>query len=318
MGSWKGRVIGFLIGFFLFGGLLGGLIGLICGYLWIDRPARRRQQSFSQASSAFTSEANYNQELVYLTFALMGYVARGAGRVNEQHIRTARHYMDDVMGLNPEPRRLAVEAFNYGKSERVDLNDIITRVKRVAGGNLELLSILLEIQVQMALSDAQLEETERERLLEIAVLLGISREAMDRLISQRYSEMRFRYYSGSGDFNAGGGFQGDGREYGYQERRGQGSGGEEYGYRERRSSGRGGDSGSAGAENALEQAYRLLGVESTATLEEISKAHKRLMLKYHPDRLKAQNLSPELMKLYEEKAKAIQAAYDLIKKSRGS
>ena len=51
--------------------------------------------------------------------------------------------------------------------------------------------------------------------------------------------------------------------------------------------------------------------------DEVKKAHKRLMLKYHPDRLASQGLTPEMIKLYTEKAKDIQAAFDLIKKERG-
>ena len=62
--------------------------------------------------------------------------------------------------------------------------------------------------------------------------------------------------------------------------------------------------------------YEVLGVSRDAPLADINRAYKRLMLKYHPDRLKAQNLSPELVKVYEEKAKDIQAAYDLIKRSK--
>lgn len=38
------------------------------------------------------------------------------------------------------------------------------------------------------------------------------------------------------------------------------------------------------------------------------------MFKYHSERLKAQNLAPELVKIYEEKAKNIQVAYNIIKK----
>ena len=51
-------------------------------------------------------------------------------------------------------------------------------------------------------------------------------------------------------------------------------------------------------------------------MEEVKRAHKRLMLKYHPDRLASQGLPPEMIKLYSQKAQDIQAAYNLIKESR--
>ena len=46
-------------------------------------------------------------------------------------------------------------------------------------------------------------------------------------------------------------------------------------------------------------------------------AYKRLMNKYHPDRLKAQGVPEALVRTYTEKAKDISAAFELIKQARG-
>lgn len=65
------------------------------------------------------------------------------------------------------------------------------------------------------------------------------------------------------------------------------------------------------------RAYLVLGVSPTASDEEIRKAYRRLMAKHHPDRLAAKSLSGAELKMAEEKAREINAAYDDLKASRG-
>ena len=78
--SYKGRVIGFILGL-IFLNIPGAILFMILGYYFFDRPANIKKQQNDEAVRAFTSNANYNEALVKVTFALMGYVARGAGRV---------------------------------------------------------------------------------------------------------------------------------------------------------------------------------------------------------------------------------------------
>ncbi len=300
--SYKGRVIGFILGF-IFANFLGGILFMILGYLFFDKPANLKKQQNDEAVRAFTSNANYNESLVKVTFALMGYVARGAGRVNESHIEKTSQIMN-VMGLNSQMRKTAIEAFNSGKSEGFNLNDTITEIKSLIGNNFSFVNFILEIQVQLALSDGVLEDEEYRRLMDIAVKLGASRDSMEQYIRSRYNEMHFEQQF---------------RDF-YKSRYERGNTGSGYDYSRSDSSyGNSGSSysGSGFGSSQLDSAYKILGVESSATDDEIKKAHKRLMLKYHPDRLASQGLTPEMIKLYTEKAKDIQAAFDLIKKERG-
>ncbi len=60
--------------------------------------------------------------------------------------------------------------------------------------------------------------------------------------------------------------------------------------------------------------YKVLGVSSTATDEEIKKAYRELARKYHPDNY----VNNPLADLVEEKMKDINEAYDQIQKERAS
>lgn len=64
-----------------------------------------------------------------------------------------------------------------------------------------------------------------------------------------------------------------------------------------------------------DRAYAILNVKPSDDVETIKKAYRELATKYHPD--KVVNLGPEIQQLAEEKFKAINEAYQTIRKERG-
>lgn len=61
-------------------------------------------------------------------------------------------------------------------------------------------------------------------------------------------------------------------------------------------------------------AYKALEIESTASVDEIKKAYRRMAMKYHPD--KVHNLGEEVKKSATEKFRALNEAYEYLKKQR--
>lgn len=289
---WRGRIFGLLIGLFM-PVPFGWLIGMFLGWVLYDKP--RNQAIY--AGQQFMFSKGHNEVMVFGTFALLGYVARGDGSIKREQIALAENCMN-MMRLTSEGRARAIAAFNRGKSNEFDLALEIENLNKVVAGNRIIISYILEILIQMALVDAKVEPEEHRRLCEIARSFGVGEALVDALIQARQSEMRFR----QGGFYSGGSQQG----YGYGGDAGQGyDGGSSY-------------SGNAQADaSKLADAYALLGVSADASWEEVRKAHKRLMLKYHPDRLKSQGIPEEMIRTYTDKAKDIQAAFDLIKRTRG-
>ena len=66
--------------------------------------------------------------------------------------------------------------------------------------------------------------------------------------------------------------------------------------------------------NDLERCYQMLGAEPGESLADIKKKYRRLAMDYHPDRVKANGLTPELAASAEERFKEIQKSYDVIEK----
>ena len=67
---------------------------------------------------------------------------------------------------------------------------------------------------------------------------------------------------------------------------------------------------------ALEDAYKALGVSKDSTDQEIKRAYRKLMSQYHPDKLMGQGVPEDMIAVATEQAKEIQLAYDLIRKNR--
>lgn len=69
--------------------------------------------------------------------------------------------------------------------------------------------------------------------------------------------------------------------------------------------------------SSIEDDYDLLEVNKDASNADIKRAYRKLMSQNHPDKLIAQGLPEEMIKLANEKTQRISAAYDRIKSARG-
>ncbi len=67
--------------------------------------------------------------------------------------------------------------------------------------------------------------------------------------------------------------------------------------------------------NEVDSSYKILEIEKSATDAEVKNAYRKMVKKYHPDKLR--NLGPEHVKGAEDKFRQVQNAYEHIQKERG-
>ncbi len=74
--------------------------------------------------------------------------------------------------------------------------------------------------------------------------------------------------------------------------------------------------GGATTQASIGEAYKALGVSESDSDKDIKRAYRKLMSKYHPDKLMGQGLPEDMIKDATERSQEIRTAYELIKRHR--
>lgn len=210
------------------------------------------------------------------TFQIIGNVAKADGHVSATEIKEVERIMRQLQ-LQGEARKTAIAFFQEGKSAEFNLDACLYALIDVIKNQNLLISMFIEIQLQAAYAEGYLTDSKRARLVYVSERLGFDRVAFARLNSMYQAEEKFKDYQ---------------RTHYHQQ------------YKK------------AHKGSAILEAYKILGIEKSATDAEVKKAYRKLMSTHHPDKLIAQGLPTEMIKLATEKTQEIKAAYELIVETR--
>lgn len=268
----------------VFGGTLGfivgGPLGAILGTALGHQFDRKLEEIEVFPRLNQSGQQRLQQAFLTAVFSVMGHLAKADGRVSEAEIAIARQIMEE-MHLSYAMREAAIGLFRHGKSPNFSLDAALDQFSREVGQNSPLIRLFLEILLQAAFADGRLHPAEEQLLFYICQRLRFSRLEFQALKAFMEAKLRFaqaKSYRHTSNHQP----------------------------PPRRQA------------PSLADAYAVLGVSPQASDAEITRAYRRLISQHHPDKLLAQGLPEEMVRLATEKTQQIRKAYEIIQAHRQS
>lgn len=215
--------------------------------------------------------------------------------------------------VSSEVRAIAVEAFNRALDQSFDFNSFVDSYLTNIGKNRDYIKYVLTYAYLIASVDGEMDYEVKDRLVSIANALGSSKAALKRLFESKGAEARFAKEFDDENNQSGSDYS-DKHNGNSDSSSSEDSSKSSHNNSDSNSRKGYSSSGTTGSNDKTAQALGILGLDSNATFDDVKRAHKKMMFQYHPDRLAAQNLSPDMVEIYTDKAKSVQAAYDYLKK----
>lgn len=189
--SWWGKLAGGAFGFML-GGPLGALLGAVLGHNLDRGLAGLKMEAVSPGEQERIQTAFFTA-----TFTVMGHLAKVDGSVSRNEIELAEVVMQK-MDLDAEMRATAVRLFRQGKSNQFPLDEVLYQFRRECQRRSTLIQMFIEIQLQAAYADGNIDRAEERLLLHICNRLGIS-ESVFRMLEQMI-KAESHYAAGGGGY----------------------------------------------------------------------------------------------------------------------
>ncbi|NTS77443.1 co-chaperone DjlA [Catenovulum sp. SM1970] len=294
-----GKILGCVFGF-MFAKIPGAILGIIIGHFFDKGYSRAFDRVGGFSSLIKNTDSLKSRALFFHTlFSIMGHIAKSSGRVTEADIALASALMTRL-NLTGDTRKEAQNAYNAGKKADFPIKETVKEFKQFCSGRAEFTQMYLEMQIQAALINGEINDKARQILELVAKTLNYSKTELAILIKQVQAVNRFHqaYQEQEAQKKAQQQQNRQQRQERYQEYQQQ--------YRPQYS-----------AKAQLQNAYDILGIDDNTPEKAAKKAYKKLMSQHHPDKLMAQGLPEQAMELAKEKTQDIQAAWQMIKTQKG-
>ena len=193
--SCAGRFWGTIIGAAL-GHLPGAIVGFLIGYFVIDLPsAQRRPEELREAvNAAARRQEELNVRFIRAVASMLAKTAKADGRVTEEEIQVSDAFFTQVLRLDGEKRRIAVEAFRKAKDSPLPIEHYAKIFRELVGDDVTMRREMLHVLVTLARSDGRLDPNEMHVLERACRALDLPTSYLSEIIGT-FADDFSKYYA---------------------------------------------------------------------------------------------------------------------------
>ena len=184
-----GKIVGSTIGFAI-GGPLGAIAGAVFGHAFDRNNEAALLEGPRTLSAADTDQFTF----FVATFSMLAKMAKADGPVTAAEVDSVERFMANDLNLDPDSRRIGMNIFHTALGAPESFGDFARQFKAHFHHRPELLDLMLDILLRVAVADGRILPVEDQLIREAAVVFGFSPEQLRRL-KARYQKDVDRYYA---------------------------------------------------------------------------------------------------------------------------
>lgn len=149
-----------------------------------------RRLSFpTQTESLSRGNLPVGREATFLqcAFSMLGKLAAADGEVSEEEEERVRSYIREELELPPKLEDLAMSVYSDALESPLEMRDYVERFRKAFPDSVQHPQRLVELLLDVSCQDGLLHHREEEELYSAALSLGLSKPAIDSLVSKTKS-----------------------------------------------------------------------------------------------------------------------------------
>lgn len=177
-------ILGFVLGLMTMN-LWGIVLGALLGHSLDRLVGRHRANGGGRADQRIMKIPQDARPAFFLcTFSMLAKISKADGLVSDDERRRIEDYIDNELNLDQKHKKLALDVFNEALESPLTFRDYAEKFKETYPDRVKIVDTMIDILVQVSVSDGVLSPEEDELLRSGALLLGLTLNHYQRLKKQ--------------------------------------------------------------------------------------------------------------------------------------